>query len=190
MPPSEQVRLRVITVPSAEEIEAAKTLFSHIGDLSAEGFVRQLSRAIPQYQGILVFAEARDEVIGASLMCRSFQEEAKATENGRRDLATSLERNYRMLELLYVRPEFRRRGVGQALLNVIDKVADELTVENILVVVESGSPAIDFFENSGYCMQAPGSPLVLSGRDLPPVAFSISSTHSWGSKTASRDTLR
>lgn len=58
------------------------------------------------------------------------------------------------VEALYVRPEQRGQGIGRALLARCEELANYYNCHKVTVAVLNGSPALRFFEGSGYHVEA------------------------------------
>lgn len=69
------------------------------------------------------------------------------------------------VQRLMVHSQFRRRGIGQALLNALENAAAARGVTLLVLDVRSGDPAETFYQQAGYQLvgQIPGFALSTSG---------------------------
>lgn len=84
----------------------------------------------------VIIAEYENKPVGQALYFHNF-----STFKGRPGI---------YLEDLYVKPEYRGKGIGKALLNKVIETAKERNCARVeWVVIDWNKPAIDFYENLG-----------------------------------------
>ncbi len=105
---------------------------------TVEDFERQLFGARPAAE--VLIAEEDGEAVGFALFFNNF--------------STFLGRPGIYLEDLFVRPKFRNRGYGKALISHVGKLALARNCGRVeWAVLDWNQPAIDFYQSLGACLQ-------------------------------------
>lgn len=112
--------------------------FLRDGEALPEGFVREVEQALDSGE-IFVFAASVDGKAAGVLTLET-------------RLSFALGGNFASVEDLYVAPEYRGRGIGQAMISATEVFCSEKGISYVEVQVEADE-ARRFYENVGYVVE-------------------------------------
>ena len=140
----------VLGVLLGEPLEFLEGFFRD-GEAGPDGFVEELRGALEKGDLELLAAWSNDEILGVAVI--AFR------------LSISVGGRFASVEELYVRPEYRRRGVGRALLDAAVERCSRRGISYIEVQAVD-EEAKEFYVNSGFGVEA-GVEVMSFSRPLP-----------------------
>jgi len=115
---------------------------SGLSTWTTEDYVKEISRD----DSIAYVAKSNDILTGFLIARLIMYENAKFSFNGKENILNEIE-----IYNIAVKKEFRRKGIGQAILNALVSQKREHKILNIwLEVRESNLPAISFYKKNGF----------------------------------------
>lgn len=174
-----KVTIHALSSPSPKDIADAERIFAEIGDPSAGGPISQIAMSCKDLNGLLHFAKVDGRRAGAAQLNICFEEMQSAKLNNSRELFDVLRNDYRMLELVAVDPEYRGRGIAEALVQWIERNAASKNITHLIAVVEHDAPSIGFFERLGYSVLEPAEALYVDTPGLTTGEFPIEPGYRW-----------